>query len=457
MAKGKARSAGVYCRISEDRNGEGLGVGRQEKDCRQLAKQRGWTVVDVYTDNDLSGSKRAVHRPEYERMLADAAAGRIDAVVAWDFDRLTRQPRQLEAFVDQCTAAGVRELVTVSDNVNLGTGDGLLVARIKGAVAAEEARKIGQRVARKMQELAEEGRPNGGRRPYGFTSNRIDHDPVEAAALRAAADTILGGDTVTAAARLTSLSPSALKRVLCSPRVAGLRQHRGEVIGDACWAPIIGRADWERLRGLLCRPSRYSVPIKHHLLSGIARCGECEAPLSAQWRKNPTRVVYSCRSARGGCGRVSVDGSHLERTVVEEIGSVLRTTRGRRAAQRHLDGEPDELEARLLAAVEADEKRLTTLAAEVGELNITAAEWSAMRRPIVQRIEDVRAQLAKVHRRPTRARLDVSLAASKWADMTDADRRPWLRDLGVDVVVVRAGRAARRFDSDRVLITSTWI
>ena len=49
-----ARSAAIYVRISQDRGGAGLGVERQEHECRALAQRLGWTVVDVYCDNDLS-------------------------------------------------------------------------------------------------------------------------------------------------------------------------------------------------------------------------------------------------------------------------------------------------------------------------------------------------------------------------------------------------------------------
>ena len=76
------RSAGIYVRISRDRAGAGLGVERQEQDCRALADQLGWAVVDFYSDNDISAYS-GKRRPDYERMLADISAGRINAVIAW--------------------------------------------------------------------------------------------------------------------------------------------------------------------------------------------------------------------------------------------------------------------------------------------------------------------------------------------------------------------------------------
>src|SRR2546428_3359847 len=109
--------AAVYVRISKDSTGERAGVERQEKECRALAKSKGWAVAAVYEDNDISawsGKKR----PEYERMLADIRKGKIKAIVAWHLDRLTRSPKELESFLDDCAAAGVKHFGTVSGDID---------------------------------------------------------------------------------------------------------------------------------------------------------------------------------------------------------------------------------------------------------------------------------------------------------------------------------------------------
>ena len=86
--------AAVYCRISQDREGAGLGVTRQEADCRALCERRGWTVVEVYTDNDVSAYS-GKPRPNWARLIEDVRAGHIGAIVGWHVDRLTRSPREL--------------------------------------------------------------------------------------------------------------------------------------------------------------------------------------------------------------------------------------------------------------------------------------------------------------------------------------------------------------------------
>src|SRR5438309_1452398 len=95
----KTTTAGVYCRISDDRTGEGLGVARQAEDGRAYCAARGWAVADVYVDNDISAYSGA-RRPAYERLLLDLASGEVNAVVAWHPDRLHRSPRELEAFIE---------------------------------------------------------------------------------------------------------------------------------------------------------------------------------------------------------------------------------------------------------------------------------------------------------------------------------------------------------------------
>src|SRR5438094_659504 len=100
----KPQAAAIYARISEDRAGEMLGIKRQLEDCEKQAALKGWPVADRYCDDDVSAYS-GKRRPEYRRMLADIAAGRIDAVLVWHQDRLHRHPKELEEFFETCDRA----------------------------------------------------------------------------------------------------------------------------------------------------------------------------------------------------------------------------------------------------------------------------------------------------------------------------------------------------------------
>ena len=89
------RAAGIYARISSDKDGTAAGVERQLADCRKLAETLGWPVADEYVDNDVSAYS-GKPRPQYRRMLADIEGATIDAVLVYHPDRLTRQNKELE-------------------------------------------------------------------------------------------------------------------------------------------------------------------------------------------------------------------------------------------------------------------------------------------------------------------------------------------------------------------------
>jgi site-specific DNA recombinase len=148
-----ARSVAVYARIASDQDGTALGVTRQLRDCRKVAADRGWTMGDEYVDNDVSAFKDR-RRPQYARMVTDLHDGLRDAVIVYNLDRLTRRPKELEEFVDVCAAAGVRELATVTADIDLGNDDGLFMARIFAAFAAKES---GRRSACAPQDGSQRG------------------------------------------------------------------------------------------------------------------------------------------------------------------------------------------------------------------------------------------------------------------------------------------------------------
>ena len=79
-------------------------MNRQLADCPAEAARRGWTVAEVYVDDDVSAYSGKT-RPAYARMLADLADEQRDAVIVWHLDRLHRRPIELEQFVATCARA----------------------------------------------------------------------------------------------------------------------------------------------------------------------------------------------------------------------------------------------------------------------------------------------------------------------------------------------------------------
>ncbi len=98
---------------------DGLAIDRQREDCENLARFRRWEVVETYVDQSKSATDRTAIRPDYDRMVADYLLGRFDAIICYDLDRLTRQPRQLEDWIDAAELRGLA-LVTANGDADLG-------------------------------------------------------------------------------------------------------------------------------------------------------------------------------------------------------------------------------------------------------------------------------------------------------------------------------------------------
>src|SRR5438045_9063350 len=80
------RRAALYVRVSTDAQT----VENQIRELRQVAKRRGWDVVEVYSDAGISGAKGRNGRPGVDSMLKDASRRKFDIIMAWAIDRLGR-------------------------------------------------------------------------------------------------------------------------------------------------------------------------------------------------------------------------------------------------------------------------------------------------------------------------------------------------------------------------------
>src|SRR3954451_25416061 len=307
--------AGVYCRISDDGRGLGLGVARQHQDCLELARRHGWQVTATFIDNDESAYS-GKPRPQYAALMQAVQAGDVDVIVAWDPDRLHRSPAELEAFITAVERAGVDVVTVQAGQWDLSTASGKLVARMLGSIARHESDHKSERVRRALQQNATAGRSHG-RVAYGWTREpgpdgavREVIVPEQAAVIRRIADALLAGESlrsVTAGLNAEGVpSPMGkpwhkqmVRALVLRERNAGLRVHRGEVVGDGTWQPILDRGRFEQLRAVLSDPARKTSigTVAKHLLSGIARCGVCGATL----RVAHNRRVPAYRCSEHGC------------------------------------------------------------------------------------------------------------------------------------------------------------
>lgn len=344
-----ARRVGIYTRISRDDEGDALGVARQQQDCERLADLRSWQAVKVYEDNDVSAFKRNVVRDEFELMLRDLRAGLIDGIVAYDLDRLARQPRDLERLIEIYDERPRLEFATVTNDVNIGTPDGRTMARIMVAFANKSSHDASRRIKRKHLELAQQGKDSGGPAPYGWRKDdRTKVDPEAAQAIREAQREILAGVRIgTIRTRWQEqglgnpregtkrMAHHHVEHILTNPRLVGYRTYHGEILhGDdgrpvmGEWEPINTLEEWEAVCAAIAERKQKEPGkslARKYLLSGIARCGLCKTKIRGQinqrWKpgSKAARFTYQCSVVNGGCGKVGRTGEPVDRLVAQLV------------------------------------------------------------------------------------------------------------------------------------------
>jgi DNA invertase Pin-like site-specific DNA recombinase len=440
----------IYLRVSLDATGEQLAVQRQREDCRRIAEQRGWRIVAEYVDNSISASDKTKTRPGYDQLVAAFGAGEFDALVCWDLDRLTRQPRQLEDWIEAAEDTGLL-LVTANGEADLSTDGGRLFARIKAGVARAEVERKGNRQRRAALQRSERGKPPLGVRLTGYTvtGEIIEH---EAVVVKQIFDRFAAGDSLRSLAAWRTAegvptrhgrpwNPSSIRTILTNPRYSGHAIYQGQTNGKrGAWQAIVDDDVFTLVQARLADPRRKTQQgtDRKHLGSGLFECAKCGSKVRS-WSGNR----YHCPN---GC--LTRSQWNIDDFVID----VIRARLARPDAADLLTPE-DSAEAKEIAA---DVGRLRARLAHIEE-DYDAGNIDGHRYKVAT--EKVQAQLTEAQRR--QARLSTGRAAASTllsADpVTAFETAPlMIRRNVIDALCVvslaPAPRGRKTFDPDSVKI-----
>jgi len=392
--------AASYGRISKDKVGAGLGVERQEADCRELAARLGWTVVEPFCDNDLSAYS-GKRRPRYQAMLDAIRAGRIDAVLAWHTDRLHRSPVELETYITVCQPREVPTHCVKAGVLDLSTASGRMTARIIGAVARHESEHSSERICGQKTRATAAGLWTGGGRPFGYTRDGMALVPVEADAIRDGVHRVLAGESVYSITKSWQLNVPPVRggtwhaqnvsRILTRPRNAGLAAHHGEVVGQGKWPAIITEDEHHAVTAILKDPARTTYSGVRSLKwvgSGLYRCGRCGADMrsaSNMTRDGATRRVYRCRTGM----HLMINGEKLDEAVTEAVCALLDRHGAGLLPDKDVDATRE-----LHSQANALRERLDEFADAYGDGDLDRRQYARQCERITAKLDTITGQLA---------------------------------------------------------------
>lgn len=335
-----------YLRVSLDRSGRARSVDEQHADNARDAEREGIILGEAYRDNSRSASRYARQaRDDFDRLMSDLGTGAFGAelLVLWESSRGSRKVGEWVELIEACERRRVRIRVTTHgrtyDPANIRDRRSLL----EDAVDSEyESGKVSTRARRTAAANFAQGKPHG-YAPYGYRRRYDERSrayiaqelhPDEAPVVAELFSRLLAGHSLRSIATDFAtrgiekrsggaFSAQHLRSLALNPSYAALRVHvpkqdtmssgrvlraalsEGSQVTEGAWPAVVSKEDFLAVRERLTDPTRVtSRPGRgKHLLSMIARCAECDGPLSAAYRASARQ--YVCH--RASCVRIDAD------------------------------------------------------------------------------------------------------------------------------------------------------
>lgn len=138
------KNAAIYCRVStEDQAREGYSLPEQQEKLKDLCKFRDYNIYKIYEDAGIS-AKDMNHRPSFQEMLEDVRNGRVNVIVAYKLDRLTRSVRDLEVLITELEKYECC-LECALDDINTSTANGRFFVRMLTVLSQLEIERVSER------------------------------------------------------------------------------------------------------------------------------------------------------------------------------------------------------------------------------------------------------------------------------------------------------------------------
>ena len=161
--------AGIYIRVStEDQAREGFSLGEKKEKLLQLCSFKDLEVYKVYKDAGIS-AKDMEHRPQFQEMLQDMKEGKINYIVAYKLDRITRSVRDLEELISVLEQYNCF-LLCDRDDVNTSTANGRFFVRMLTVLSQLEIEIVSERTKFGLNGAIKSGHIPG-QRPFGYTKS----------------------------------------------------------------------------------------------------------------------------------------------------------------------------------------------------------------------------------------------------------------------------------------------
>lgn len=383
-----------------------------------------WHVTETYREEGFSGKN--LDRPELKKMLADIRSGKIDTVIVYKIDRITRSLRDFYELWDQLTKHGV-EFVSLNESFDSSTAIGRAVLKLVLIFAELEREQTSERTRSTMEHRATQGLWNGGR-VFGYDLNPerkgiLLKNTEEARVVRKLIfEKFLQLGSMGKVQRFllergirmpqyesrrgvqrggNAFSKQDVSAILQNPVYIGKIRYKGE-LHDGQHEAIIPEDLWKRVQEKIgvVRKTRtnFRQECDHvYLLKGLLKCGQCGSsmtPKSGSNGKGQLYAYYQCtRNSRFGdaeCNARYIPALPVENMVVDRLRQISADDETIQEIIRRANGALSQEQQKFAEEEKDIQKRAMDIQRNIdGLVNAIQSGGAAALRSVKQRLQEL--------------------------------------------------------------------
>jgi len=335
------KNCAIYTRVSTDNQTEkefSSCEAQEQKIKSFIASQNNWEVFRVYSDAGYSGA--ILERPALQQLLSDMKGEKIDIVLVYKIDRLTRSPKDFYQLIEFFEQAKI-DFISITERFDTSTPAGRLLRNIMLTFSQFERELTSERTKDKMLERAKKGMANGGLTPYGYIrqDKKLIPHPKEAEEIKSIFEKYLETQSLSAVYKFLkekgiknhsgkNFSKTNIAHILRNVVYLGKIKHNNEIY-QGIHEPIISDEIFGLAQKIHKEKQKNFRVYKNFLFGGLVNCEECGSKMTSCFtnkrdgRKLKRYYYYRCTSTLQqnwqACSIKQVSAERLENFCLENL------------------------------------------------------------------------------------------------------------------------------------------
>ncbi|MCL5073361.1 MAG: recombinase family protein [Actinobacteria bacterium] len=341
MAKAQTTRCAIYTRVSTDLQAEKdfSSCESQEQKIRSfIESQNDWQIFKVYSDLGFTGAN--INRPALQELVEDVKQGKIDIILSYKIDRLTRSPKDFYQLVEVFNKYRT-DFISITERFDTSTPAGRLLRNIMLTFAQFERELTSERTKDKALERAKKGMCGGGLPPFGYKkeNKKLVVNKKEAEIIRLVFETYIKTGSIGKVYDLLKeknvkngydnpFRKSAIVYILRNVVYAGKIEHNKQIY-QGIHQPVISEELFELAQKTHKKRIRKFRNYKNFLFGGLVNCKNCACKMtpcfSNKWSKGRLKryYYYRCTSTHHkdwkSCPVKQISSDRLEKYILENL------------------------------------------------------------------------------------------------------------------------------------------